>query len=111
MDLALTPVLHVGSTAGAPWWDMWDPKITGRMEEVARHQILSLRDDPRLLGYYSDNEMGWWTEALVKMTLEQPRTSGQRQRLLALLRKTYNNDWAALLKDFEVEGSVDWEAL
>lgn len=24
-------VLHIGSTAGAPWWDMWDSKITDRM--------------------------------------------------------------------------------
>src|SRR5438876_1873651 len=27
-EVAFAPVLHVGSTAGAPWWDMWDPKIT-----------------------------------------------------------------------------------
>jgi hypothetical protein len=111
LDLALTPVLHVGSTAGAPWWDMWDSKITGRMEQVARDQIMRLRDDPRLLGYYSDNEMGWWTEAIVKMTLEQRRTSGQRQRLLTLLHRTYRDDWSALLKDFEVEDAGDWETL
>jgi hypothetical protein len=39
---------------------MWDPKIINRMDQVARDQILPLRDDPRVLGYYSDNEMGWW---------------------------------------------------
>jgi len=77
MEEAIAPVLHIGSTAGAPWWNMWDPKITGRMEQVARDQILSLRDDPALLGYYSDNEMGWWPEALFRMTLEQSRDSEQ----------------------------------
>src|SRR4030095_15084509 len=51
---AWAPVLHMGSTAGAPWWDMWDPKIVDRMDQVAREQILPLRDDPRLIGYYSD---------------------------------------------------------
>src|SRR5215468_9811161 len=85
--IAFAPVLHIGSTAGAPWWDMWDSKITDRMEAVARDQILAWRDDPRVLGYYSDNEMGWWNGILFKMTLEQAATSGQRERLVALLRE------------------------
>ena len=111
-DVAFAPVLHIGSTAGAPWWDMWDPKITDRMEAVAREQILVLRDDPRLIGYYSDNEMGWWNAILFKMTLEQAATSGQRQRLIDLLRQNYGNDWSALLKDFEpAPGVENWETL
>src|SRR5439155_15843081 len=92
-DLAFAPVLHIGSTAGAPWWDMWDAKIIDRMDAVAREQILALRDDPRLIGYYTDNEMGWWNAILFRMTLEQAPSSGQRQRLMALLRQTYRNDW------------------
>jgi hypothetical protein len=111
-DVAFAPVLHIGSTAGAPWWDMWDPKITDRMDQVARDQILPLRDDPRLLGYYSDNEMGWWNAILFKMTLEQAPTSGQRQRLIKLLRETYKSDWSELLRDFEpAPGVENWETL
>src|SRR5262245_33145056 len=70
-NVFFAPVLHIGSTAGAPWWDMWDPKVTDRMDQVARDQILPLRDDPRVIGYYSDNEIGWWNAILFKMTLEQ----------------------------------------
>ncbi|PYJ81433.1 MAG: hypothetical protein DME22_21185 [Verrucomicrobia bacterium] len=111
-DLAFAPVLHIGSTAGAPWWDMWDPKIVQRMDEVAREQILPLRDDPRLIGYYSDNEIGWWNAILFKMTLEQSPTSGQRQRLIELLRQTYRNDWSELLRDFEpAPGVENWQEL
>lgn len=111
-EIAFAPVLHIGSTAGAPWWDMWDRKITDRMEAVAREQILALRDDPRLLGYYSDNEMGWWNGILFKMTLEQAPTSGQRQRLIQLLRETYRDDWSKLLRDFEpAPGVEDWDTL
>jgi hypothetical protein len=111
-DVAFAPVLHIGSTAGAPWWDMWDPKITERMDQVARDQILPLRDDPRLIGYYSDNEMGWWNAILFKMTLEQAPTSGQRQRLIELLRQTYHNDWSELLRDFEpAPGVENWDTL
>jgi len=29
-----------------------------------------------VIGYYSDNEMGWWNAILFKMTLEQAPTAG-----------------------------------
>jgi hypothetical protein len=109
--VAFIPVLHMGSTAGAPWWDMWDAKIIGRMEQVARDQILALRNDPRLLGYYSDNEMGWWNGALFRMTLERTPTSGQRRRLLDLLRRTYRGDWSELCQDFDPEGAASFADL
>src|SRR5262245_52618542 len=89
MALWHTPVLHMGSSAGAPWWDMWDKRVVNRMEQIARDQILQVRDDPRLIGYYFDNELGWWNATLFKMTLEQSASSGQRQRLMRLLRETY----------------------
>lgn len=110
-EVMFAPVLHIGSTAGAPWWDMWDPKIISRMDEVAREQIMAFRDDPRLIGYYSDNEMGWWNATLFKMTLEQSPTSGQRQRLMEVLRETYHSRWPELLKDFEPEGAASWQEI
>src|SRR5260370_9674771 len=84
---------------------MWDPQVIRRMEAVARDQILPLRDDPRLLSYYADNEMGWWNAALFKVTLEQQASSGQRRRLVRLLRAHYRRDWSLLLRDFEPEGA------
>jgi hypothetical protein len=106
-----TPVLHLGSTAGAPWLDMWDPKVVARMDDVARRQIERLRDDPRVLGYYSDNELGWWNATLFKMTLQHPPTSGQRKRLVALLREHYGGDWGRLTEEFRVEGADGWKDL
>ena len=103
-DVAFIPVLAIGMSCGVPWRDMWDTNIIAQMNQIARDQILPLRDDPRVLGYYSDNEMGWWNSALFSLTLKQPPTSGQRQRLMQLLRETYHNDWSELLKDFEPEG-------
>ena len=110
-DVAFIPVLAVGMTCGAPWRNMWDTNLLARMNQIARDQILPLRDDPRLLGYYSDNEMGWWNATLFRMTLEQPPTSGQRQRLVQLLRETYRNHWSELLKDFDPEGVGSFEEL
>jgi hypothetical protein len=111
-NIFFAPVLHIGSTAGAPWWDMWDPKIVDRMHQIARDQILPLRDDPRVIGYYSDNEMGWWNAILFKMTLEQAPTSGQRQRLIQFLQQTYHDEWSELLRDFEPAPDVEnWQDL
>jgi len=109
--LCITPVLHIGAAAGAPWWDMWDEANLRRMEETARAQIGPLRDDPRVVGYFSDNELGWWNATLWKMTLEQPSGSGQRHRLVALLRETYDGDWKKLLADFEPENATGWSQL
>jgi hypothetical protein len=110
-NIAFAPVLSIGATVGAPWWDMWDSNITDRMDAVARDQILALRDDPRVMGYFSDNEMGWWNAALWKMTLEQGPASGQRQRLIRLLRDTYQDEWSKLLQDFTPEKATDWASL
>jgi hypothetical protein len=107
----LTPVLHMGSTSGAPWFDMWDEKVIRRIEEVAIQNIAPTRDDPRVIGYYSDNELGWWNAILWKMTLEQPPSSGQRQRLVRMVREAYADDWDALTRDFEPTGAANWEEL
>jgi hypothetical protein len=109
--LYLAPVLHIGSSAGAPWLDMWDSKLILRMEEIAREQILRLRNDPRLLGYYSDNELGWWNATLWKTTLDQPSSSGQRRRLIQLLRDIYQDDWNKLRNDFHPENADSWSQL
>jgi hypothetical protein len=109
--LWITPVLHMGSTSGMPWWDMWDEKNIARAEEVARGQILAVRDDPRLLGYYSDNELGWWNVSLWKATLDQPASSGQRKRLMGMLREEYGSSWEKLSRDFESDVASSFEEL
>jgi hypothetical protein len=45
------------------------------------------------------------------MTLEHPPTSGQRQKLIRLLRDTYHDDWQRLLVDFEPRLASDWQDL
>ena len=42
-DLVFAPVLHIGARAGAPWWDMWDPKILEKMDQVAREGFFPAR--------------------------------------------------------------------
>lgn len=110
-DVAFIPVLAVGMSCGVPWLDMWDTNVIARMHQIAREKILPVRDDPRLLGYYTDNEMGWWNAALLKLTLQQPSSSGQRRQLMRLLHETYHDSWAELQKDFELDGAGNFEEL
>lgn len=111
MDLPFTLVLHMGMSAGAPWWDMWDPKVIALMEEIARKQIEPVRNDPHLLGYYTDNEMGWWNAPLLQMTLEEKPGSEQRGKLLDMLRQRYGSDWQQLTRDFEPQHADSFPSL
>ncbi len=107
----VTPELHAGATAGAPWWDMWGDEVVRRVRETAREGIHPVRGDGRLLGYYTDNELGWWNATLFNMTLEAAPQSGHRRHLLRLLRDHYREDWPALAKDFDPEGAAGFEEL
>src|SRR4029078_8568648 len=37
--------------------------------------------------------------------------SGQRQRLIRLVRETYKNDWHALARDFDAQNEANWEEM
>ncbi len=107
----VAPELHAGATAGAPWWDMWSDEVVRRIKETAQDGILPVRGDGRLLGYFTDNEIGWWHATLFKMTLDAAPQSGHRKRLLLLLREEYRGEWPALAKDFDPEGAASFEEL
>ncbi|WP_263368731.1 hypothetical protein [Edaphobacter bradus] len=111
MNMGMVAVLHLGSTSGAPWFDMWDPKVIAKIDDTARAQIVPLRDDPRVIGYFSDNELGWWNASLFQITLAQPATSEQRRRLVQLLHEIYHNNWEELSADFVPEKAGNWPEL
>lgn len=102
-DLLFTPILHIGSSAGAPWRDMWDPKVVETMDAVARDQIRAFQRDPRIVGYFSDNEMGWWNGAMWDWAFKAGTAS--RRQVVNLLQKTYHGSWVALNRDFDPEGA------
>ncbi len=111
MTMPFTVVLHMGAQAGAPWCDMWDESVINRMEELAKNAILPVKDSPFLIGYYTDNEIGWWNATLMKMTWEHKPTSGARSRLLQLIRFEYRDDWQSLSRDFEADGAMSFADL
>lgn len=111
-DMPFEVMIPIGMGAGAPWLDMWDPKVIANMDKIARDAILPVRSDPHLVGYFTDNELGWWNGALFEYTLAKHKpTSIQRQKLIALLRSTYRDRWDLLTEDFEPSGADSFAKL
>ena len=109
--LPFTVVLSLGETAGAPWGDCFSPDTAQKFDEAAKRQILPLRDNPNLLGYFSDNELGWWSDALFLHFIKQPKTNLTRQQLIRLLRSHYKDRFAALQRDFNTGSARNFDAL
>jgi hypothetical protein len=108
-NLYFTPIIHSGSSAGFPWVDMWDPKLVAIADTVTRQLVDSLHRDRRIIGYFSDNELGWWRPALFQWIWQQ-KTPFTRRRTIALLRRRYHS-WRNLRRDFEPVGATSWSQL
>ena len=108
-ELKFMPVLHMGSTAGAPWRDMWDPRVVEQMRDLARTGIAPVKGDSRVVGYFSDNEMGWWLGALWDWAWKAGPAC--RAQVIQLLQRRYRDSWTELNRDFEAVGADDFDSL
>jgi hypothetical protein len=100
--LPYTLALDLGRWVGAPWIDVAAP---GSLETIRAHVLAEVRphrDDPQLLGYFVDNELGWYESSLFSYWAGQPGGERLKQRLYALLLEEYRGDLGALLADFSV---------
>ncbi|HLK14136.1 MAG TPA: hypothetical protein VKT78_04970 [Fimbriimonadaceae bacterium] len=109
-DLMMTPILHSGSSAGFPWLDMWDPKLVKVADDVTKGLITGLKNDPRIIGYFSDNELGWWKPAIWDWVWKQ-KSHYERAHVVATLRSHYRGSWQGFTAEFQVDGASGWEAL
>lgn len=97
-----TVVLHVGSRLGMPWNDMFAPQTAQQVDEIVRDLIAPYRDDPHLLGWFTDNELGWWDDSLFLHFLKQPAQNATRRELIKLLRQHYKGDLQRMRHDFDI---------
>lgn len=107
--LPYTLVLWPGQALDVPWGDLFGDEAAKRVDEEVRGQVEPHRDDSRLLGYFTDNELGWWDETLVVYHLRQP-DSATRRVLVDLFRRHYKDDFERLQRDWdtgEVRGFAD----
>src|SRR5204862_291534 len=88
--LPYTLGLWIGSVNGVPWLDVFGAKAARGFDKAARKLVLPHRNDPNLIGYFTDNELGWWEETIFIYHLKQ-RDNPTRRVLIRLLREHYRN--------------------
>jgi hypothetical protein len=104
--------LELGRYAKFHWFDPFSPKTAARMMSEARRLTAPYRGSPYRIGYFSDNEVGWWSGALFLFFSEKPASNYTKQHWVALLRQIYHDEWRAFTADFSPpRGVASWDAL
>jgi hypothetical protein len=70
------------------------------MRAWAHRLVAPYKGNPYRIGYFIDNEVGWWNGALFIYYLKQPASNHTKQHLIARLREHYGNDWKRFTEDF-----------
>jgi hypothetical protein len=101
-ELALpsTPELELGRTVNFVWTDPFDPALPAKLQRAAAQAVAPFRGNPLRIGYFSDNEIGWWNGPLFMGYLAYSPHNHTKQRLIQLLRAHYGNRWEAFASDF-----------
>jgi hypothetical protein len=92
--------LALGRTSLFHWVDPFDPVNLERMRQVAREQVAPFKGSPYRIGYFTDNEVGWWNGPLFTVFSAYPPENYTKQRLVTLLRDRYADNWHGFVKDF-----------
>jgi hypothetical protein len=104
--------LELGRQAQFHWFDPFAPATATRMTALARQLTAPYRDSPYRIGYFSDNEVGWWAGALFVFYSMKPESSATKQRWVAALRRHYDDNWARFTADFlPPPGIASWAQL
>ncbi|HZU91530.1 MAG TPA: hypothetical protein VE993_19925, partial [Stellaceae bacterium] len=104
--------LELGRGARFHWFDPFAPDMQARMTALAKKLVAPYRGSPYRIGYFSDNEVGWWPGALFVFYSMKPASSATKQRWVKLLQRRYHGDWRRFTADFAPPPGVDsWPAL
>jgi hypothetical protein len=104
--------LELGRQARFHWFDPFAPTTAARMMALARKLTAPYRDSPYRIGYFSDNEVGWWAGALFVFYSMKPASSATKERWVAMLHEYYAGDWTRFTADFEPPpGVASWAQL
>jgi hypothetical protein len=100
MGLPSTPELELGRRLQFVWTDPFDPSMLMELRRAAADAVAPFRGDPLRIGYFSDNEIGWWNGPLFLTYMAYPPQNHAKQRLVALLRTRYDENWEKFTEDF-----------
>jgi hypothetical protein len=112
LDMPSIVNLELGRNARFHWFDPFDPATEEAMRRLAKTLTAPYKGDPRRIGYFTDNEVGWWGGALFVFYSEKPASNFTKRRWVELLKAHYRGDFAAFLADFvPPEGVASWDDL
>jgi len=112
LGLPVIPDLELGRQASFHWFDPFAPETEARMREAAAELTAPYKGKPWRIGYFSDNEVGWWGGALFYFYSAQPESNHTKIRWVQALQEQYDGDWQLFAADFlPPDGVGDWDAL
>ena len=103
--------LNLGRESGFHWMDPFHPDMADAMKGWAQYLTGPYRGNPLRIGYFSDNEVGWWNGPLYTYFVQKPSSSHTKRRLVSVLREHYGGDWRRFSADFVVDGLDSFEDL
>jgi hypothetical protein len=106
LALPLTMDIELGRNPKYHWFDPFDPAIQEKVLEWAYKLTAPHRNDPNRIGYFTDNEVGWWNSALFRWYLGASWENHTKRALWQLIYDHYGGQWERLLKDWVPQGSL-----
>ena len=104
--IAYTPIIDIVFHTGGDWRtgrfpDIFAPDFRGKVERRAEEVCRPLKEDPNLLGYFTDNELRWGPDWRSPKTLfhsfwEMPAEAAGRQTVFNFTREHYGGSLDAL---------------
>ncbi len=98
--LPLVPEIDLGRKAKLHWYDIFDAGQADATRALAREIVAAQRGNPRVIGFFTDNEVGWWSSPLFLWHLELGWQFSSKRVLWQLLHDRYDGRWERLLADF-----------
>jgi hypothetical protein len=104
--------LELGRNSRFHWLDPFHPNMGWFMARKARQLVAPYRNSPYRIGYFSDNEVGWWGGALFNYYAREPALNYTKQHWVAMLRARYSGNWRRFIEDFVPPANVhSWRDL
>jgi len=72
----------------------------------AREAVVPSTASAYRIGYFSDNEIGWWNGELFSYYIKRSGTNHTKQALVDLIRRHYGENWHRFTADFTVSGGI-----
>jgi len=121
-EMPTVQTLSIGTRAGGEWRtgvfpDVFADRFVQEADAAAARKCAPRRDDPGLLGYFTDNELRWMVDVRSDQSLlaafwELPPEAPGKREIVRFLAERYgdiqafNRTWGTRFADFEALGNL-----